>query len=406
MTDPVSTLARAQWLQREDLKALVAALDPEGGHCRYVGGAVRDTLRGEPVNDIDMATTLLPDVVMQRLKARAIKVVPTGIDHGTVTVVLPDGHVEITTLRRDVSTDGRRATIAYTTEWHEDAARRDFTINALYIDPHSHEIFDYFGGQKDLAEKRVRFIGDADARIHEDYLRIMRFFRFQARFGARAPDAEAFAACSRHAAGLKTLSRERIASELLALLSLGDPLQSVRLMFDAKIWPVILPETGAAKLDDLARLLSRERRFSLSSGPLARLASLLPQDTQTAQRMAARLRFSNAMRKQLMVLLQPDRCDASHARKLVYELGAKTAVKKLLLFADDGEIGAALENIRGWQPPRFVLSGKDVIAAGVPPGPDVSRALKIIEQRWIGENFPDDRRQQKICLEVSKTYID
>ncbi|HEX8055161.1 MAG TPA: CCA tRNA nucleotidyltransferase, partial [Novosphingobium sp.] len=214
-------LPQAEWTQRAELAELIAALGNE--NARYVGGAVRDTLLGLDVKDIDLATTLLPETVMERLNAAGIRAVPTGIEHGTVTAVLHGGPVEITTLRHDVSTDGRRATVAFAEDWREDAARRDFTINALYADPATGEIFDYFGGLTDLAARRVRFIGDARQRIREDHLRILRYFRFQARFGSEPADAESQTACAELSATLKGLSRERIGMEFLNLLGLTDP---------------------------------------------------------------------------------------------------------------------------------------------------------------------------------------
>ncbi|HEY6868707.1 MAG TPA: CCA tRNA nucleotidyltransferase, partial [Novosphingobium sp.] len=242
-------LPPASWTRRADLAALVAALGP--GQARYVGGAVRDTLLGLEVKDIDLATPLHPAAVMARLEAAAIRAVPTGLAHGTVTAVLPGGAVEITTLRHDVSTDGRRATVAFAEDWREDAARRDFTINALYADPDSRQISDWFGGLNDLATRRVRFIGDARERIREDHLRILRYFRFQARFGSQPADAEAEAACAELAAMLKGLSRERVAMELLNLLGLPDPAPTVGRMAELGVLAVILPEADPAALQAL-----------------------------------------------------------------------------------------------------------------------------------------------------------
>ena len=206
-SESLAGLAHAEWTRRGDLAALVAALGSQ--NVRWVGGAVRDTLLGNPVQDIDAATPLLPNQVIDRLAQAGIRTIPTGIDHGTVTALLPEGKVELTTLRHDVSTDGRRATVAFATDWREDAARRDFTINALYAHPDTLLIDDYFGGLEDLAARRVRFIGDARQRIREDHLRILRYYRFQARFGSEL-DAEAEEACAELASTLQGLSRERI----------------------------------------------------------------------------------------------------------------------------------------------------------------------------------------------------
>ena len=238
-------LRQAEWPRRAGLAALTAALGAE--NIRWVGGAVRDSLLGAQVHDVDCATLLLPAEVIDRCRAAGIRTVPTGIEHGTVTAILKDGPVEITTLRRDVETDGRRATIAFAKDWPEDAARRDFTINALYAHPETLEIADFFGGLDDLRERRVRFIGSAEQRIAEDHLRILRYYRFQARFGA-ALDAEAESACAALAHTLKGLSRERIAAELLALLALPDPHATLERMRANGMLGVILPEACAAQL--------------------------------------------------------------------------------------------------------------------------------------------------------------
>src|SRR6187549_3382794 len=250
-------LPRADWTGREDLAALVAALGAE--RVRWVGGAVRDTLLGNPVKDIDAATPHEPEAVVRLLAEAGIRTVPTGIDHGTVTAILPGGAVEVTTLRRDVSTDGRRATVAFATEWREDAARRDFTINALYAHPDTLEIDDWFGGLADLDARRVRFIGDARQRIREDHLRVLRYYRFQARFGSEL-DAEAEDACAALAAMLKGLSRERVAMELLNLLALPDPSPTVARMEERGVLPVILPEAGSAGGAALQALVREEAR--------------------------------------------------------------------------------------------------------------------------------------------------
>ena len=221
-------LPAAEWTRRDDLAELVAALGP--GNARYVGGAVRDTLIGSGVHDVDLATPLPPVEVIARLDAAGIRSVPTGLRHGTVTAIRPDGNIEITTLRRDVATDGRHAEVAFSSDWVEDAARRDFTINALYADPQTLAVFDYFGGLADLHLRRVRFIGDPAQRIREDHLRILRYFRFQARFGSQPADPEAESACADLASTLKGLSRERIGWELQNLLALDDPAPTVARM--------------------------------------------------------------------------------------------------------------------------------------------------------------------------------
>ncbi|WP_292963962.1 CCA tRNA nucleotidyltransferase [Novosphingobium sp. UBA1939] len=381
-----SHLPAAPWTQRADLAALVAALDPLAqGNCRYVGGAVRDTLLGAPVKDIDMATQLVPQETMARLEAAGIRTIPTGIVHGTVTALLPEGGVEITTLRRDVSTDGRHATVAFSTAWREDAARRDFTINALYADPRTLAVTDFFGGLDDLAGRHVRFIGEAEQRIREDYLRILRYFRFQARFGTLPADAEAERACAALAAGMKGLSRERIGWELLTLLGLPDPAPTVRRMAELGVLAQVLPEATAAGLDSLATLIASERREGLAPDALRRLAALLPADPPMAEQVAARLRLSIAQRKRLATAAARDGV-VSDPRGLAYRLGREEALDRLLL------AGASTMPLTSWDVPRFPLKGGEIVARGVSKGPDVARILRAVEARWIAEGFPDAAR--------------
>jgi len=381
-------LPEAAWTRRADLARLVAALG--AGNARYVGGAVRDTLLGLAVKDVDMATPLAPEVVMERLAAAGIRTVPTGIDHGTVTAILPDGPVEITTLRHDVSTDGRRATIAYAQDWQDDAARRDFSINALYADPLSRELFDFFGGLADLDGRRVRFIGDARQRIREDHLRILRYFRFQARFGSEPADAEAESACAELAATLKGLSRERIAMELLNLLALPDPAPTVTRMAELGVLPVILPEADATALP---RLVAAEADAGAAPDPLRRLAALLPADPAVAEQVGARLRLSTAQRKRLVSAAA--RTDGpGDARSLAYRLGREEAIDRLLL------TGGSIAPLAGWDIPRLPLKGGDVVARGVGAGPEVARILRAIEVRWVAEGFPDAARVQELLTEA------
>ncbi|MFN5902058.1 MAG: CCA tRNA nucleotidyltransferase, partial [Novosphingobium sp.] len=319
-----AVLPRADWTQRADLIQLVAVLG--AGNARYVGGAVRDTLLGIAVKDVDIATPLRPLKVIGKLKDAGIQAVPTGIDHGTVTAVLPGGAVEITTLRHDVSTDGRRATVAFADEWQDDAARRDFTINALYADPATGEVFDWFGGLEDLAARRVRFIGDARQRIREDHLRILRYFRFQARFGSQPVDTNSEMACSDLAATLKGLSRERVGMEMMNLLSLPDPAPTVARMAELGVLAVILPE---AKVAALTELIVQEDRQNVAPDALRRLAALLPADVPLAESVASRFRLSGAQKKRLaLAAAREGREDA--ARPLAYRLGREAALDRLL----------------------------------------------------------------------------
>jgi len=370
-------LPAAAWTQREDLARLIAALGT--GTSRYVGGAVRDTLLGLEVKDVDLATTLPPRTVMDRLDRAGIKPIPTGIDHGTVTALLPAGAVEITTLRHDVSTDGRRATIAYADDWRDDAARRDFTINALYVDPETLEISDFFGGLADLAARRVRYIGDARQRIREDHLRILRYFRFQARFGSQPADNEAEQACAELAATLKALSRERIGMETMNLLALPDPAPTVARMEELNVLAVILPEADPVAL---AALVTQEQRQHIAPDPLRRLAALLPPDPQLAEQVASRFRLSGAQKKRLASAARRDDFEAD-ARALAYRLGRDQALDRLLL------TGAETASLQGWDIPAFPLKGGDIVDRGVKAGPQVARILQAVEAEWVASGFDD-----------------
>ncbi|WCP70666.1 MULTISPECIES: CCA tRNA nucleotidyltransferase [Sphingomonas] len=363
------------------------ALGAEEGAARYVGGAVRDTLLGLAVADIDVATIHPPQEVVRRLQAAGIKAVPTGIVHGTITAVADGTVVEVTTLRRDVSTDGRHAEVAFTDDWQADAARRDFTMNALYADMGDHRLHDYFGGIADLRAGRVRFIGDPLRRIAEDHLRILRFFRFLARFGD-TPDAEGLAACVARANDLMALSRERIADELLKLLVARDAVGVLWLMVDNAIWQPVLPELDGAAVDRLAALVAAEAAAGLAPDPIRRLAALL--DTGNAEGVTARLKLSNAQRKRVAVALGDA---ADHPLALGYRLGVESAVDRLLLTGDP----AAAEKVAGWTRPSLPLTGGALVERGLARGPDVARALRQVEDRWIAEGFPDAERTAAIA---------
>jgi poly(A) polymerase len=384
-------LPPAPWTKRADLAQLIAALGPD--NARYVGGAVRDTLLGLEVKDIDLATPLVPTEVITRLKKANIRTIPTGIDHGTVTALLAEGPVEITTLRHDVSTDGRRATVAFAQDWQEDAARRDFTINALYADPATGDISDYFGGLDDLAARHVRFIGDARDRIREDHLRILRYFRFQARFGSQPADTEAEQACSDLAATLKGLSRERIGMEMMNLLSLPNPAATVARMAELGVLAVVLPE---AEISGLTGLVAQEAIQEIPPASLRRLAALLPADVAQAEKVSAMFRLSVAQKKRLILAArrndkQP--ADTTPARALAYRLGTEPALDRLLLTSQD------TAPIIDWAIPTFPLKGGQIVQRGVKAGPEVARILCAVEDRWVDENFPDQGRVNELLAE-------
>jgi len=382
-------LSQADWTRREDLAQLVSALGAD--NLRWVGGAVRDTLLGLPVKDIDAATTLHPEDVIARLKAAGIKAVPTGIEHGTVTAVVEGSPVEVTTLRKDVATDGRRATVAFAEHWEDDAARRDFTINALYAHPQTLEISDYFGGLADLDARRVRFIGHAEERIREDHLRILRYYRFQARFGSTLDD-EGEEACAALAPMLKGLSRERVAMELLGLLALPDPHATLSRMHERGVLPVILPEVSGDGLARLATLIASEQREAAAPDSIRRLAAVLPGDAKIAEQVAARLRLSNAQKKRLSRLAARARRPGD-ARVLAYRDGMDVA-RDLLLLADQ-----PLAALNDWKVPEFPLRGGMIVARGVDAGPEVARVLQAVEGRWLEEGFPDAERVEQLLTE-------
>ena len=393
-------LPAAPWQKREGMRALLAVLDARKGATRFVGGCVRDTLLGLPVSDVDLATKLAPGAVMERLGKAKIKAVPTGLAHGTVTAVIAGQPVEVTTLRRDVSTDGRRATIAYTDDWREDAARRDFTINALSADPVTGEVHDYFGGEADLAARRVRFIGDPLTRIAEDHLRILRFFRFHARFGEGEADPEGLEACAARANDLMALSRERIADELLKLLALPGPAPAVRLMIDRAILAPVLPEIGLDGVERLERLVVREAEAGIEPHPLRRLAALVPPDSDIAAGVASRLRLSNKAAKRLVSAASRSAGDPAAPEVLAYRIGRVEAVDRILLGGGDPTSAGGL---LGWKRPRLRLGGRDVIAMGLEAGPVVARTLQAIEREWTDSGFPDGIEAQRA---IARRYVD
>lgn len=394
-------LPDAAWRQRPGLDGLFAAMGAGSGETRYVGGAVRDGLLGLDVADIDLATVHRPEETMRRLERAGIKAVPTGLAHGTVTAVVDRRPVEITTLRCDVSTDGRRATVAYTDDWQQDAARRDFTINALYADVADGAIEDYFGGVDDLAARRVRFIGDPSARIAEDHLRILRYFRFLARFGGDAPDAAAYAACVDKANSLMALSRERIADELMKLLALPDPTQVLALMVEGGIWRPVLPEMAADGIERLRCLIERELRAGLLPGPALRLAALLPPDADTGERVAARLKLSNKVRKRIVSALTPPPPHKS-PEELAFRLGTEAAGDVLLL--DDARDVTDAARIAHWPVPHLPLGGGDLVEMGLTRGPDIARALGEVREQWIAQGFPGETETRALAAQIVSKF--
>ena len=390
-------LPPAGWRDREGLAELCAVLGVADGDVRYVGGAVRDALIGIEVADVDLATRLKPDEVIARLQAAAIRAVPTGLAHGTVTAVLGSGPIEVTTLRHDVETDGRHATVVFTDDWREDAARRDFTMNALYADPLDGTLFDYFGGLADLQARRVRFIGDPFQRIAEDHLRILRFFRFHARFGD-AIDEAGLDACVARANDLMALSRERIASELLRLLVSANAVLVVERMIQHAILRPVLPEIVA--IEGLRRLVDREAAIGIAADPIRRLAALLPADEKVAESVGARLKLSSRDRRRLVGAVQPT--PGQSPEVLVYRLGREAAVDRLLMserpVADVTGVLAAGDQ-------KFPLTGGAIVARGVARGPEVARLLRLVEEQWIAEHFPAPARVEQLADKAVQDFL-
>jgi poly(A) polymerase len=402
MSGPTS-LPVQPWMRAPETTAVMAALEAAGGagSARFVGGCVRNAIRGEPVADIDIATTLTPDKVSKALTDAGLKAVPTGVEHGTVTAVAGGKPFEVTTLRRDVETDGRHAVVAFTTDWAEDAARRDFRLNAIYADADG-QLFDPTGqGVADARVGRVVFVGDAETRIREDALRILRFFRFFAWYGREAPDAAGLAACAALRDLIGGLSGERIAQELLKLLAAEDPRAAMRLMAQAGVLAEVLPEAqGLGRFEGLVEI-ETEQLFQCDAE--LRLASLLPDDPAVGDAVADRLRLSNAVRARLTAALGTGERIVSwmspkEARRAVYRLGVQPFCDRVLLAwaASDRRAAtiqwrALIPVAQSWPRPSLPLTGAEVMAAGVPEGPLVGEVMREVEAWWVDHDFTDDK---------------
>lgn len=390
-------------MENSATRAVMAALEARGyaGCARFVGGCVRNSLLGQPIDDIDIATTLTPDQVTEALEAAGIKVVPTGVDHGTVTAVAEGRPFEITTLRRDVSTDGRRAVVAFTQSWDEDAVRRDFRLNALYADAEG-RIFDPTGeGVADARAGRIVFVGDPMTRIREDYLRILRFFRFHAWYGKAEADSAALSACKALKGMLSGRAAERTQKELLKLLAAPDPRAALRLMAATGVLSAVLPQVKALTRFETLVAIESEHFFDIDAE--LRLASLLPDDPSVAQDTAERLRLSNALKDRLVAAAGHEPRIVSwmsprETRRAVYRLGGRTFADRVKLAwaasdrpATANQWRALIPLAETWTPPVFPLTGEDVVKAGVPRGPMVGQVLREIEDWWIDLDFIDDR---------------
>jgi poly(A) polymerase len=387
--------AKHEWMTAPETRKLMAAL----GEGRFVGGAVRNALCGWRVNDIDIAVPMPPEETRKRLEIAAIKAVPTGFEHGTVTAIVNGRPFEVTSLRRDVATDGRHAVVTYTDDWEEDSARRDFTMNALYATADG-EIFDYHGGVEDLIAGRVRFVGDAAARIREDYLRILRLFRFQAWYGKGEMDADALQAVALTKAGLTQLSGERIANEFLRLVECQNPMPSLRLMAACGVLSELLPH--ALQLPRLENLVLIDAENQFAPDAILRLVALLPGDANAARAVGERLKLSSADRARLEGLAAAGEKIAAHlsaaeVRRTLYRIGAARFRDRVLLSWAASPRGASAIQWRmllsiadSWERPRFPLTGREAMAAGLAEGPEVGRVLAAVEAWWLAQDFAPD----------------
>ena len=392
------------WLTAPATRAVMAALEAAGGPdcARFVGGCVRNALIGAPVADIDIATTLKPEETDRAIRAAGLKAVPTGMAHGTVTAVSAHQPFEITTLRRDVTTDGRNATVAFTDDWAEDAARRDFRLNALYADGEG-QVFDPTGeGVSDAVAGQIVFVGDPETRIREDYLRILRFFRFFAWYGRGEPDAAALAACGALAPGMTRLSAERVSKELMTLLAAPDPREAMAGMTAAGVLAQVLPEAGAGPQFEAA--------VAQGGDPVIRLMTLLPSDERVVRESATRLRLPNSTRDRLaaaavadpavsLVMSDPD------VRAAAYRFGVRAVTDALNRRraenpAGDDDAQRLLALARSWRRPSMPVGGRELARLGVEPGPETGRILKAFEDGWIADDFPSEGHAERLAALV------
>ncbi|HAA93204.1 MAG TPA: CCA tRNA nucleotidyltransferase [Rhodospirillaceae bacterium] len=395
------------WMTAPETEAVMKALTSDGAEARFIGGCVRDAVLERPIKDIDIATSAIPEVVLDLLGRAEIKAVPTGLRHGTVTAIFGKKTYEITTLRRDLKTDGRHAVVGFTDDWHEDAMRRDFTMNTLSLTADG-TLYDTASGYDDAMAGRIRFVGDAETRIKEDVLRLLRFYRFYAYYGAAPADEEARSACQKLAPLLPGLSGERISQELLNLLAAPNPIETLTLMHEDGIFHHCLEEAEnferlEALLNIEISLLAKNDDNSPDAG--LRLAALVTSEPDKVLGLAQRLKFPNALRDRLLAFSETPVPDEDLPRAL-YRFGTGSVRDRLLLawaersLPDDAS--TTLDRIHNWTQPEFPLSGKDGLAAGLKAGPDLGRHLEQIEEWWVERDFAPDRNQ---CLEKLQAII-
>lgn len=389
------SVAGLPWFEASATRRVFAALNTGGHETRAVGGAVRNALMGLSVSEVDFATTAAPKEVTALAVAAGLKAVPTGLRHGTVTVVVDHQPFEVTTLRQDVETFGRHASVKFTRDWAMDASRRDFTMNALYADADG-AVHDPLGGYPDLAARRVRFIGSARARIREDFLRILRFFRFTADYG-KQPDPDGYSACIAERAGLARLSAERVRVEMLRILAAAEPLRALEPMSEGGLLTLLLG--GVVRVSHAGRMIAVEAANGVAGDSLRRLAALAVMVEEDAKRLTDRLRLSNAesARLQSMAALQPvlmAGMAALAAKTALYRVGKTTFLDRVLLAwarsgasMDEAAWRVHLTLPRHWNAPAFPLKGEDLLNAGIETGPPIGKALRALEQAWIASDF-------------------
>ena len=403
MTD-ARVLDDAPWLRSGPAARVLALLNGDGEEARVVGGAVRNALLGVAIGDVDIATTALPTEVIRRAKANGIKSVPTGIEHGTVTLVVESKPYEVTTLREDVETFGRKAKVAFGRDWARDAARRDFTINGLSVDA-AGVVHDHVGGLSDIAARRVRFIGDPDLRIAEDYLRILRFFRIHAAYGTGAPDRAGLLACIKGRAGLAALSAERMRMEVMKLMIAQGAAEAVVAMVDGGL---LLPIFGGvAYTGPFAAMIVAERALGLEPLAIRRLGALAVAVTEDAKRLSVRLRLTNQETRTLDSMghrwWRLAGMDEARARRRLYRLGAERYRDRLMLAwarsgdAPDGALWRELATLpERWSAPKFPLRAADFVSRGIAEGPALGHVIALAEDAWLAADFP----QQPAALQA------
>ena len=407
--DRVAALREAPWFTARNVRTVMDLLNADGAETRIVGGAVRNALMDLPVADIDLATTLKPEEIIARADAAGVKSVPTGVEHGTVTLVLGNQSFEVTTLRADVETDGRRATVAFGTDWAEDAARRDFTINALYLDRNGN-LIDLVDGLADVETRTIRFIGDADLRIAEDYLRILRFFRFFAHYGSGRPDSEGLKASARHKDGITKLSAERVWAEMKKLLGARDPSRALLWMRQSGVLTEVLPESEKWGIDAIHGLVHAEDVFGWRPDAMLRLLAIVPPDEVRLEGLAKRLKLSKGEARRLQSFVRT--AEPAHSISDVafyrhaYRASAPALMDRLKLrlasarararsetpaLAEAAGYARLIERLENWRRPVFPINGRDLSELGVGQGPAVGALLNALEDEWVSGNFTISR---------------